>query len=283
MSTVFSARFFCFSIVILALCVSCWRNPVDGDTDEDHETIAGMIRIPAAGTNFIMGAGDGWEERNQQAVRFTSDFYISATCITQKEYEAIVGNNPSQFSGANRPVEMVSWYDAARYCNARSRSEGREPVYQYDGGVVHKDTEEDNWQADVSKNGYRLPTEAEWEYAAQGGVGHEYGTHDGVLDLDRANYRGNGIHHTTDVKTYAPNPFGLYDMAGNIQQWCTDWYGNYSDDAVVNPSGPVDGYNRVVRGGSWYNNGQFLRAGSRSFASPNEQNDILGFRVVITP
>jgi formylglycine-generating enzyme required for sulfatase activity len=237
--------------------------------DDGTSVIPKMILIPAGEETFTMGAGDGWSDDTLQEVTLSSDFYLSKYPVTQADYEEITGETPSYFSGPHRPVEQVSWYDAVRYCNARSSAEGREPVYDTAG-----------WEADFSKNGYRLPTEAEWEYAAQGGRGYEYGTDDGTLDHTKANY-SEEIGETTDVGSYPANPFGLYDMAGNVWEWVNDWYGDYSADPVTDPTGPVSGSNRVGRGGSWGHSAPYCGVANRGSSSPDGRSGILGFRVLL--
>ena len=237
------------------------------------------------GGTFRMGSPSGEDGRNddegpQHSVTVGS-FYMKATEVTQKEWREVMGTNPSYFKGDARPVEDVSWYDAVEYCNALSKKEGRTPVYRINGESVTA-----NWSAD----GYRLPTEAEWEYAARGGTttAFHYGN---SLNSRQANFDGNypyggaskGVYRgqTMPVGSFSPNANGLYDMHGNVWEWCWDWYGDYSRGSQRDPSGPSGGSFRVSRGGSWYGNARYLRSARRYFDSPGGSSYYLGFRPVL--
>ncbi|GIP09121.1 SUMF1/EgtB/PvdO family nonheme iron enzyme [Paenibacillus macerans] len=197
-----------------------------------------------------------------------SDFYIGKYEVTQKEWVEVMGSNPSQFIGDNMPVEMVSWYDAVEYCNKRSIKEGLEPYYNIDKNKKDPNNLSDydhiKWTITINAgaNGYRLPTEAEWEYAAGGGQMSKSYTYSGSNNADEAawNWRNAGdqylsgdwnwpIIENNNSKTKAvggkkPNELGLYDMSGNVREWCWDWYG----DDLDHSSG---GSYRVVKGGGW--------------------------------
>jgi formylglycine-generating enzyme required for sulfatase activity len=189
--------------------------------------------------------------------------------VTQAEYQSVMGTNPSYFKWSNLPVEQVSWYDAAEFCNRLSQSEGLTPAYTINGTNVTC-----NWNA----NGYRLPTEAEWEYACRAGTTTPYSTGNNIT-TSQANFNSGS---TKSVGSFAPNPWGLYDMHGNVWEWCWDWYGNYSSGAQNNPRGPVSGDNRVIRGGGWGIYGQYLRSAIRLdlSLSPSDGADSVGFRLV---
>ncbi|MDU7472493.1 MAG: SUMF1/EgtB/PvdO family nonheme iron enzyme [Paenibacillus macerans] len=197
-----------------------------------------------------------------------SDFYIGKYEVTQKEWVEVMGSNPSQFIGDNMPVEMVSWYDAVEYCNKRSIKEGLVPYYNIDKNKKDPNNLSDydhiKWTITINAgaNGYRLPTEAEWEYAAGGGQMSKSYTYSGSNNADEAawNWRNAGdqylsgdwnwpIIENNNSKTKAvggkkPNELGLYDMSGNVREWCWDWYG----DDLDHSSG---GSYRVVKGGGW--------------------------------
>nr|WP_093409450.1 SUMF1/EgtB/PvdO family nonheme iron enzyme [Micromonospora sediminimaris] len=175
--------------------------------------------------------------------------------VTQAEYAQVTGERPSASTGDRRPVESVSWWDAIRFCNARSAQEGLRPAYRVDGEHV-------DW--DVAADGYRLPTEAEWEYACRAGTtGPRYGPLD-----DIAWYRDNSGGHVHEVGGRQPNAWGLYDMLGNVWDWCWDVY-----DAQVY------GSYRVLRGGGWFDEHWSCRASVRRRSHPTFTVDDVGFRL----
>jgi formylglycine-generating enzyme len=198
--------------------------------------------------------------------------------VTQAEYEAVMGNNPSYFSGANKPVERVTWYNAVAYCNQLSLNEGLEACYTINGSNV-------TWNQNA--NGYRLPTEAEWEYAAGASATLSNRTKwsgtDSESDLgDYAWYSSNSGNKSHEVGSKQPNALGLYDMSGNLWEWCWDWYGDYSSNSQTNPTGPASGSNRVFRGGSWSRYAQYCRVAIRNYDDPSLSIISLGFRVCLS-
>jgi formylglycine-generating enzyme required for sulfatase activity len=227
-----------------------------------------MVRIN--GGTFMMGSPEndlGHENNETQHQVTISSFYIGKYEVTQKEYEEIMGINPSEFKGDNLPVENVSWYDAIEYCNRRSQQEGLSPAYTVDGeNVIWK------WDA----NGYRLPTEAEWEYACRAGTTTPFYTGD-FITTKQANYNG---EKTMPVGSFTPNDWGLYDMHGNIWEWCWDRYGNYPSGTQTDPTGAVFGGSQVVRGGSWRHIAPGLRSAFREYFNPYYLSDFIGFRLV---
>ena len=221
-----------------------------------------------------------------------SDFYMSKYELTQKEYEEITGNNPSNFSGENLPVENISWLDAVAYCNARSEKDGLTPVYTIDGQNV-------SW--DRSANGYRLPTEAEWEYACRAGTNTPFYMENSPSAED-ANYYGHYPYEIEDnyfsqgnlevkpgeyrqttvpVASFSENPYGLYNMHGNVSEWVWDYYGDYSADEQTNPAGPATGTLRVYRGGGWNDFAKNMRSAYRATLEQNKGSFNLGIRLVL--
>jgi formylglycine-generating enzyme required for sulfatase activity len=205
-----------------------------------------------------------------------NDFYMSKYEIDQYLYRIVLGINPSYFSGDNLPVERVSWYDAVEFCNVLSRKEGLTSAYTINGTSV-------TWNQNA--NGYRLPTEAEWEYAAGGGFSNRTqwaGTvYEGSL-VNNAWYSSNSGNKTHPVGTKEPNSLGLYDMSGNVWEWCWDWYDfdYYSKSPSNNPTGPSSGSGRVLRGGRWSSNATNCRVSARSYDYPSLRVGCNGFRLV---
>ncbi|MDR0562433.1 MAG: SUMF1/EgtB/PvdO family nonheme iron enzyme [Spirochaetaceae bacterium] len=226
-----------------------------------------------AGGSFQMGSSGGDPDETPAHTVQVSGFFLGKTPVTQKEYEAVIGSNPSRNKGEDLPVENVSWYDAIAYCNALSVREGLTPVYS--GTINHI-------VCNFTANGYRLPTEAEWEYAARGGsldaLTFDYAGGGGVDNF--AWFRGNSGGQSHKVAGKLPNSLGLYDMSGNVWEWCWDWYGPYQAGNQQNPTGPVSGGDRVTRGGSWNSAGHQARSTYRSLGNPVSRYRDLGFRVL---
>ncbi|MGD0734756.1 MAG: SUMF1/EgtB/PvdO family nonheme iron enzyme [Terracidiphilus sp.] len=236
-----------------------------------------------------------------------SDFYIGKYDVTQKEWIEVMGSNPSKFKGDNLPVEMVSWYDSVEYCNERSIKEGLKPYYNID----KKDNDPNNlpnpkfgdldfikWTVTINPgaNGYRLPTEAEWEYAAGGGQMSKSYTYSGSDDEDEVAWywRNSGDkeldgfwnwpalqqnhNQTKPVGQKKPNELGLYDMSGNVRQWCWDWHGDLETN-VADPKGSRSGFSRVWKGGGWMGAPMFCASAYRGSLAANAAGPDQGFRV----
>ena len=246
------------------------------------------------GGSFQMGSpeSEAWRSADEtQHLVTVSDFYMSKYELTQKEYEEITGHHPSNFSGENLPVENISWLDAVAYCNARSEKDGLTPVYTIDGQNV-------SW--DRSANGYRLPTEAEWEYACRAGTttpfymenspsaedanyyGHyPYEIEDNYFSQDNLKVKPGEYRQTTvPVDSFSENPYGLYNMHGNVSEWVWDYYGEYPMDAQTDPAGPASGTLRVYRGGGWNDFAKNMRSAYRATLEQNKGSFNLGIRLV---
>ena len=238
------------------------------------------------GGTFEMGSPDSEHRRAKDEIRRSitlPSFYLGTREVTQKEYRKLMGNTPSQFKGDDLPVENVSWYDAVTYCNARSAAEHLTPAYAIRGEGSSRTV---TWNREA--NGYRLPTEAEWEYACRAGTTTPFSTGENVT-VDQANYYGTYPYdgypagryrsRTVPAGSFAPNPWGLYDMHGNVWEWCWDWYGAYDGNSLENPAGAASGTYRVNRGGGWNDFGRHLRSAYRAAYPPENKTFNLGFRL----
>jgi formylglycine-generating enzyme required for sulfatase activity len=243
------------------------------------------------GGTFMMGSPLSELERHdnerQHYVKI-SPFSIGACEVTQQEYQQVMGINPSSFKGAFLPVEKISWYDGIEYCNKRSLQEGLTPVYILNKGRIDTNNNNDfdtlKWLVTWNENatGYRLPTEAEWEYACRAGTTTAYHTGNSIT-LEQANYdsqSGTLQHSIVKVGSFPPNPWGLYDMHGNLFEWCWDWHGVYSGTNQADPPGAGSGTHRVLRGGSWHKPAVSMRSAYRVGSTPSLRSSEFGLRIV---
>ena len=272
-----------------------------------------MVRI--AGGTFQMGDSfnEGWSSERPVHTVSVSSFYIGRHEVTKALWDEVyawaVGNaysfgNAGSGKGTQHPVHTVNWWDMVKWCNARSEKEGLTPCYYTSSGktAVYRTGQMDlrndwvRWDAE----GYRLPTEAEWEYAARGGLAGKRFPWGDTITHELANYyssssysydvsstRGyhpdyddGGTPYTSPVGSFPDNDYGLYDMAGNVWEWCWDWYGSYTSASQTDPSGPVSGSYRVFRGGSWLHYADYCRCAGRSVSYPATSIFYVGFRLV---
>ena len=261
-------------------------------TDGHASVDDGFVLLPDG--MFTMGSPEteNWriDDETQHAVT-VSAFYIDPFETTQAEYARLAGQNPSAFSGDDLPVESISWLDAIRFANAKSADAGLDPVYTVSETEVL-------W--DRAANGYRLPTEAEWEYACRAGTATPFNLARS-LDADDANFYGHypyeieenyfndsvlearpGIYRQTTVVvgSFAPNPWGLFDMHGNVNEWCWDYYGAYDVQNAADPTGPMTGTRHVYRGGGWNDFGKNMRSAYRAAGPSDLIAANLGVRLV---
>jgi len=212
------------------------------------------------------------DEQPQHPVKITRPFFLGTHPVTQGQYQAIMGSNPSDFKGSDDlPVENVSWLDAVNFCNKMSEKDKRTPFYRIDG-------------TDVGGNGYRLPTEAEWEYACRARMAGLFPWGDDIgKQGEHVWFFANSDSKTHPVGQKRPNAWGLYDMLGNVWEWCADWYDKKyyasSPSVAVDPPGPPKASARVFRGGGWNNDAWSCRPAFRGGRTPEHRNFNLGFRV----
>ena len=277
---------------------------------------AGMALIPAG--TFTMGDTLDGESDAIPTNIYVSAFYIDVNLVSWSQWQTVnsyATNHGYHFftnttyavyqadgKAANHPVQTVDWFDCVKWSNARSMQAGLTPVYYTDAGFTHIYTNgEVAPYMNLAANGYRLPTEAEWEKAARGGLGGQRFPWGDTISESQANYVGDpatysydlalygyntegqigGTPYTSPVGYFAPNGYGLYDMAGNVFEWCWDWYGTpYGQASITNPTGPATGSERVLRGGSWVSYANEARCAYRNYGPPGSENYYIGFRCV---
>lgn len=265
----------------------------DGGMQIDPDSLPeDFVLIP--GGAFQMGSPEEEAWRSEDETQHTvtvSDFYMGIYELTQEEYQEVMGENPSSFSGEGLPVENVSWLDAIRFCNARSEKEGLAPAYAIDGQTV-------SW--DRGADGYRLPTEAEWEYACRAGTETPFNTENSI-SAEEANYYGHYPYEIEDnyftqgnlttkpgqyrqttvaVDSFSPNAWGLYNMHGNVGEWVWDYYGAYGAEEQSDPSGAETGTLRVYRGGGWNDFAKNMRSAYRATLAEDKGSFNIGIRLV---
>jgi formylglycine-generating enzyme required for sulfatase activity len=237
-----------------------------------------MVSIPAG--TFTMGNRRGKEDETFVHTVSIDAFLMDRYEVTQAEFERLQLPDPSQFKGPTLPVDQVTWRQAAMYCNERSRTEGLQPCY-----------DEDNARCNFTANGYRLPTEAEWEYACRAGTTTDYSFgNDPRLLEEYAWFADNSSGQTHSVGQKKPNPWGLFDLHGNAIEWCNDIYDRdyYAKSPSGNPRGPAAGTKYVLRGGAWRSPAASLRSsyrlgGNPGFADTCLAGEPIGFRCVKKP
>ncbi|MCL2809775.1 MAG: formylglycine-generating enzyme family protein [Treponema sp.] len=293
-----------FGIIIFAIVIGFTFITCDPEGDKPETTTQGNeITITIAGSNVQLTMNtipSGSFQRSGHTITL-SGFQMSKYQVTQGQYEAVMETNPSWFTtakgrppatgetDAKRPVESVSWYDAIEFCNALSVKQGLTPYY-----IIDKDNEDPNntnswdtlkWTITVntSANGYRLPTEAQWEYACRAGTDSGWNWYFGNTESELVNhawYSGNSNSMTHEVGKKKANPWGLHDVHGNVWEWCWDWLGSYPDSVQTNPQGAVSGAYRVLRGGCWFNSASNTRSADRDYIDPYFRFNDIGFRLV---
>ena len=230
-----------------------------------------MVKLP--GGTFSMGDADGAEDAKVVRQVTLSPFYMDIYEVTQKEFNRHMDINPSKFDDQQGPVERVRWMEAAEYCNARSRAENLTPCYN-----------EETWECNFEADGYRLPTEAEWEFACRAGSTDALPF--AAEELSRhAWIRSNSKSKTHAVGEKKPNAWGLYDMFGNVAEWCNDYYAPYDPAQTDNPTGPATGEKRVLRGSDWSSRPGRISSAARTADDPANADicqgyDTYGFRCV---
>lgn len=248
-----------------------------GEITEWEEIAAGSYSVGSP-----EGEPDRFSDERLHKVTLSRPFRMKSTEVTQGEFESVMGYNPSRFAdcGERCPVERVSWHEAAVYSNALSEQQGLEPCYTCRGAPPQTQCVLSNEYASPYQcSGFRLPTETEWEIAVRSGnPGPRHGT-----DVVRiAWYRGNSGGSPRNVASREPNAWGLFDLLGNVMEWCHDWYGEYPSAPQIDPTGPRRGTIRVLRGGSWLINAERVRAAYRYRFAPETRLSYVGFRVVQT-
>ena len=266
---------FFLTIVLLAFS-GCRRVNDSAKPAEVITTKSGVEMVVIPEGWFEMGSNNGQSDEAPAHKVWISSFVMDKYEVPQKEFRKHQISDPSHFKDPNNPLNQMNWTDAAMYCNDRSYSEGLEECY-----------DEKTWDCNFQANGYRLPTEAEWEYACRAGTQTEYSFGNNSRQLAAyAWYEGNSSKKAHEIGQKKPNPWGLYDMHGNISEWCNDWYAPdyYKNSPERDPKGPKTGKERVLRGGSWSSTTQSCRSAYRasdpSLDDTCLSSDTIGFRCV---
>ncbi len=311
----FPAIFALAVAAFFAACDSGDDNGIDPGTQAPIIQRSGsMVLVEAKGKSFIMGSSAGnTDEQPRHTVSFSRSFWMDSTEVQQSLYESIMRSEYPSYStpdwsepygvDAALPAYLVEWGDAVLFCNARSKNEGLDSVYAYTKilGTPGNGCALEGVSADLSKNGYRLPTEAEWEYAGRGGVDFDYywgknasgypaSADDSTEISSHATWAGSAWNFGSDddrfgfsvAGSHAANAYGLHDMIGNAWEWCHDWYdaAYYGVSPATDPEGPASGGWHSLRGGSWGNEAPQLRATNRTFSTPDYLYNFIGFRTV---
>ncbi len=246
-----------------------WQKETENEIGEGY-----MRMVLVEGGTFSLGSRDADKEQDEGPMSevTVNSFYMGIYEVTQEIWQDAMGSNPSLNVAENHPVERTMWLDAVEFCNTLSENEGLVPCYIIDGTDVSFITD---------ANGYRLPTEAEWEYAAEGGQLGKGTIFPGGSNLgDLAWYQDNSDTKTHEVGLKTPNELGMYDMAGNVFEWCWDWYGAYTEEAKTNPLGPESGDEKSMRGGAFITVEKACRS-SRRFNAPVDLGlEFFGLRLV---
>ena len=263
-------------IVMVSLLLGLLVQAIGSDQPDAVKTKSGveMTLVPAG--RFVMGDEKGDVDEEPHEV-YVDSFYVDKYLVTQEEYEKVMKENPSRWKGKKNPAEQIRWSDAAKYCNARSRLEGLKPCYDLE-----------TWECNFSADGYRLPTEAEWEYACRAGTKTSYSFGDDPRKLrNYAWYEDNSGGRPRPVGQKLPNLWGVYDIYGNVWEWCSDFYkvDYYQESPEKNPKGPETGETKVLRGGCWNSDADKCRSSYRYNENPGYSDvcfgyDIYGFRCV---
>ncbi len=285
-----------FVILLLLNCILFLYCDSSNPNDQsDTPQVCGVaVLIQSANNTFSMG--DSIEAKPNHDVTFTYDFYMDSVEVTQKDFHSVMSEYYTNYyrplwtnigTGDNFPTYNIAWYEATLYCNARSKRDGFDTVYSYDSivEIIGRYCTLTNFKVNLGKTGYRLPSEAEWEYACRGGTTTKYYWGDSV-NGDYVWYEDNSNSKAHEVAGKLKNGFGLYDMNGNLSEFCNDWFDSdyYSKSPSVNPFGPYEAMYKVLRGGSWVSPPVINTSAKRSWCFlSNDQvfNDYKGFRCVI--
>ncbi|NIP28726.1 MAG: SUMF1/EgtB/PvdO family nonheme iron enzyme, partial [Phycisphaerae bacterium] len=266
---------FCL-LPVLSVPSGCRRSENATGTPQVVKTKTGIEMVVIPGGFFEMGSSRGASDESPVHKVWVDSFWMDRFEVVQEQFRKYQISDPSHFKNPKNPLEQMNWTDAAIYCNERSLAEGLQPCY-----------DEETWECDFQANGYRLPTEAEWEYACRAGTKTKYSFGNDPRKLKAyAWFASNSSKRTKPVGQKKPNPWGLYDMHGNVAEWCNDFYSKnyYENSPQNNPRGPAKGKERVLRGGAWNSTEDNLRSSSRS-SDPSIDDtclasDAIGFRCV---